>query len=59
MCDSYFYLVVKTVKRGKCEIIYRSDSEDDASDVYLAHVKQFREEIEKGLYRFDMYKWCA
>ena len=58
MPDYYNYLLVRTWKSGRVEIIYSSDSNDAIEEAYLNQCKYDAEEIREGKIRLDIYKWA-
>lgn len=55
-CDNCLYLLVRTEKNGIASVMTSSDNIEFIEDNYLYLCKRYSEEIDAGLFRFDIYK---
>lgn len=55
MLENYVYLIVRTWSTGRVSVMASSNSKASAEAEYLYFLKAFKEDIEAGLFRIDLY----
>lgn len=50
------FLIVSTNQKGGASVIFGTDNEEQAADIYLLALKSYEEEIKSGALSVDLYK---